>query len=196
MTSRICGLRPALLSIYVALGASALPPVTAADDASGPLEVSLDAGRVLGRAVGKEAPARSWLGIPYAAPPVGEKRWQPPGPVPAWPGVRGATAPGSACAQPGTDPAGKFLVVGSEDCLTLNVYAPAVAPRRPLPVMFWIHGGGQMYGSGADFDGSRLAAREEVVVITINYRLGPFGWFHHPAITARSWRAAGTTSCR
>jgi len=167
----------------MALGACTLARVAAADNAFAPLEVSLDSGRVRGRVVGKEVPARSWLGIPYAAAPVGERRWQAPWPASSWHSVRSATAPGPVCAQPGRDAAGKFQVVGSEDCLSLNVYAPAVAPRRPMPVMFWIHGGGQMYGSGAEFDGSHLAAREGVLVVTINYRLGPFGWFHHPAIT-------------
>lgn len=190
MTSRVSTIRPALLSICMALGACALSCGVAAEEASAPLAVSLDSGRVLGRAVVAQGPARSWQGMPYAAPPVGELRWRAPRPAAAWQGIRTAAAPGPVCAQPGKDAAGKFLVVGSEDCLTLNVFAPAGAPRRPLPVMFWIHGGGQMYGTGAEFDASNLAARAEVVVVTINYRLGPFGWFHHPAIT----RADGSTT--
>lgn len=126
--------------------------------------------------------ARAFLGIPYAAPPVGARRWQAPGPAPSWTGLRDATRPGAPCAQPGLDRAGALRVIGSEDCLTLNVYAPRGA-GRDLPVMVFIHGGGQMYGSGAQYDGARLAARQQVVVVTINYRLGLLGWFHHPAIT-------------
>jgi len=136
---------------------------------------------------------RVWRAIPYAAPPVGARRWRAPAPARAWSGVRPATGASTPCTQPYTDPTGGSRIVGSEDCLTLDVYAPAgpTRPRRPRPVMLWIHGGGQMYGTGASYDGSRLAARHDVVVVTINYRLGPFGWFHHPAITGAG---AGRTS--
>jgi para-nitrobenzyl esterase len=88
--------------------------------------------------------------------------------------------PGPACAQPGDE---ARPVVGSEDCLTLNVYAPPAARGPQWPVMVWIHGGANLWGRGADFDGSRLATRHGVVVVTVEYRLGPFGWFHHPAVT-------------
>lgn len=126
----------------------------------------------------------SFKGIPYAAPPVGQWRWRAPQPVKAWSGVRKADQVGALCMQKinptdngvGPPPA-------SEDCLTLNVFAPAAKPAKPLPVMFWIHGGGFSNGSGtaALYDGTELA-KQGVVVVTINYRLGRFGFFAHPAL--------------
>ena len=139
--------------------------------------------------------AHAWLGIPYAKPPVGALRWRAPEPLPAWQATRDALAFGSLCTQfasglGGDDTAPPGTPVGSEDCLFLNVYAPAVdataVPKggERLPVMMWIHGGGNTIGSASFYDGGNLAARENVVVVTVNYRLGPFGWFHHPAIGA------------
>ncbi|WP_396593370.1 carboxylesterase/lipase family protein [Brevundimonas sp. R86498] len=128
---------------------------------------------------------RAFRAIPYAAPPVGALRWRPPVPAPAWSGVREAGEPGAICIQP---PANGDPGVGplpmSEDCLTLDVWAPAEAVG-PLPVMVWIHGGGYNNGSGtaALYDGSNLA-RRGVVVVTINYRLGRLGFFDHPALAA------------
>jgi para-nitrobenzyl esterase len=119
--------------------------------------------------------------IPYAAPPVGPLRWRPPGPQPAWTGVRDATAFGPACFQPSAKPPQV-----SEDCLTLDIWAPAnLAPTQKAPVMVWIHGGAFIAGSGAEpfYDGTHFAERG-VVLITINYRLGRFGFFAHPALTA------------
>lgn len=127
----------------------------------------------------------AFKGLPYAAPPVGEWRWRPPAPVADWQGVRDATDYGAICIQP---PANGDPGVGplpmSEDCLTLNVWAP-VERDGPLPVMVWIHGGGYNNGSGtaALYDGSAIA-RRGVVVVTINYRLGRFGFFDHPALAA------------
>lgn len=124
-------------------------------------------------------------GIPYAAPPVGALRWRPPQAAIPWRGVREATVFGPACAQkPGNGPyalAGPF----SEDCLTLNISTPDVAARKPLPVMFWIHGGSARTGAGSEpmSDGTALA-RRGVVVVTINYRLDRLGWFAHPALSA------------
>jgi len=126
----------------------------------------------------------AFKGLPYAAPPVGDLRWRPPLPAAAWTEVRNATTYGAICIQP---PANGDPGVGplpmSEDCLTLNVWAPTDA--RNLPVMVWIHGGGYNNGSGtaALYDGSALA-RRGVVVVTINYRLGRLGFFDHPALAA------------
>lgn len=126
----------------------------------------------------------AFKGLPYAAPPVGPLRWRPPRPPAGWSGVRDATRPGALCTQP---PANGDPGVGpppmSEDCLTLNVWAPTDA--RGAPVMVWIHGGGYNNGSGtaALYDGSALA-RRGVVVVTINYRLGRLGFFDHPALAA------------
>jgi para-nitrobenzyl esterase len=128
----------------------------------------------------------SFKGIPYAAPPVGPLRWRAPQPVAPWTDVRAADKLGAICMQKidahdngvGPGPA-------SEDCLTLNVYAPAAQAAAPRPVMVWIHGGGFVNGSAtaALYDGSALA-RQGVVVVTVNYRLGRFGFFAHPALTA------------
>jgi para-nitrobenzyl esterase len=120
----------------------------------------------------------SYQGIPYAAPPTGERRWQAPQPAQAWTDVRDATRPGNQCAQAKLD--GSPGVQGSEDCLYLNVTRPATKGSKP--VMVWIHGGGFTNGSGNDYDGSRLAVGGDVVVVTINYRLGVFGFLGHPEL--------------
>lgn len=127
----------------------------------------------------------AWKGIPFAAPPVGSLRWRPPQPAALWSGVRQAHAVGPACPQPargdgagvGTPPA------QSEDCLTLNVFAPPGA--RALPVMVWIHGGAFRlgYGGAPLYDGTAFA-RQGVILVTLNYRLGLLGFFAHPALTA------------
>ncbi|MEZ5596779.1 MAG: carboxylesterase family protein [Pseudomonadales bacterium] len=129
------------------------------------------------------AGAHVWKGIPYAAPPVGALRWRAPEPPVAWSGVREALTSGSACPQLPSSLAGETVAtgrrtVGSEDCLYLNVFAPPQA--HGLPVMLWIHGGGNSIGTAATYDGSELALRHQVVVVAINYRLGPLGWFAHP----------------
>jgi para-nitrobenzyl esterase len=117
---------------------------------------------------------RQWLGVPYAAPPIGRLRWRPPAPVKSWRGMRQATHFGSPCLQAKTQ---YDVAQGSENCLYLNVYAPGThAGRARLPVMVWIHGGGFVNGSGNDFNGRFLAATARAIVVTINYRLGPFGW--------------------
>ncbi len=134
-----------------------------------------------------------WRGIPFAQPPVGKLRWRAPQALAAWDGSREALAFGSSCPQfaspiGGDDSADLGTPVGSEDCLFLNVYAPALAPDqvpsggKRLPVMFWIHGGGNTIGTSAFYNGGNLAASESVVVVTLNYRLGPFGWFRHPSL--------------
>ena len=132
----------------------------------------------------------AFLGIPFAAPPVGEKRWRAPQPVPRWNGVRAATAFGPACWQAVT-PEGfgpwsrEYVVQGevSEDCLTLNVWTSAPAARR-RPVLVWIHGGGFNSGSGAIpiYHGHALAKRG-IVVVTINYRVNVFGFLAHPELS-------------
>jgi para-nitrobenzyl esterase len=118
-------------------------------------------------------------GIPYAAPPVGKLRWLAPEKPTAWTGTRNASAYGPACEQQLT----AYPV--SEDCLTLNIFAPANATAASkLPVMVWIHGGAFTSGSGRDFDGSALVRTGNVIVVTINYRLGYFGFLAHPALSA------------
>jgi len=142
-----------------------------------------------GELVGFTNPAggHSWLGIPYAAAPVGVLRWRAPRPAAAWSGRREALTAGNACIQYGSLLAGVGKPgsrEGSEDCLYLNVYAPKLAPAdladARLPVVVWIHGGGNTSGHAAFYNGQMLAERERVLVVMINYRLGPFGWFVPP----------------
>ena len=117
-----------------------------------------------------------FLGIRYAAPPVGDMRWQPPQPVPAALATHKATAFGPHCAQPAS-PYG--VASNSEDCLYLNVFAPSgtrPANAKPLPVMLWIHGGALVVGESDSYDPVRLVTKGNVIVVTINYRLGYFGF--------------------
>lgn len=132
--------------------------------------------------------ARAWLGIPYAKPPVDDLRWKPPEKLERSPVRIEANRYGSDCIQYVSQLAGQSNsqeanITGSEDCLYLNVWSPPNAVE--LPVMLWIHGGGNSIGSGSLYNGANLAARNRVVVITINYRLGIFGWFHHPTLAQR-----------
>ncbi len=124
----------------------------------------------------------SFLGIPYAAPPVGPLRWMPPEPPEKWETVRDAGDFGDSCVQ--TNTFGVFATPSrSEDCLYLNVFAsPADARDGLRPVMIWIHGGGLINGRADDHDGRRLVSDGNVVVVSINYRLNVFGFFAHPAL--------------
>jgi para-nitrobenzyl esterase len=136
----------------------------------------------------------SYKNIPYAAAPIGSLRWRPPQPAPHWQGVRAADHWGAECMQE------KFaadMAVSSqpvnEDCLTLNVWVPNTADRK-IPVMVWLHGGGFVNGSASRelYDGTHLA-RSGVVVVTVNYRLGRFGFFAHPALTSEAQAKAEPT---
>ena len=152
---------------------------TACGEDLGPLDVELDTGVVHGADDGSGV--RSWLGIPYAAPPIGDLRWKPPQPALHWDGKREATMYGPKCPQNTVlTPGG-----GIEDCLSLNVWTPSPAPMN-APVMVWIHGGAFIFGSGGDafYAGSELARTHAVVVVSINYRLGGLGFFAHPALAA------------
>ena len=131
-----------------------------------------------------------YRGIPFAAPPVGVLRWRPPQPPAAWEGVRSAEKFGDMCPQTPRDSYPEWLkahfaaVDRSEDCLTLNIWTPTGRGTEALPVMFYIHGGNMKFGSGSYpvYDGSVLA-REGIVLVTINYRVGFLGRFAHPAMT-------------
>lgn len=128
-----------------------------------------------------------YRGIPYAKPPVGELRWQPPVKADSWQGVLDATQYKSEAAQTGY--LGVFATAGgSEDCLYLNVAVPEKQPGDPekLPVFVWFHGGALVVGSGSDYDPKLLAKEGRAIVVTINYRLGVFGYFAHPAIDSEN----------
>jgi para-nitrobenzyl esterase len=135
----------------------------------------------------------AYLGIPYAAPPLGDLRWRPPQPAPHWDGVRKADHFGTSCMQnqagsrlPWTE---EFMTQGpiGEDCLFLNVWTAAKNADARLPVMFWIYGGGFNEGSSAVavYDGTELA-RKDVVLVSVNYRVGPLGFLAHPELTKES----------
>jgi para-nitrobenzyl esterase len=130
---------------------------------------------------------RTFVGIPFAAPPVGSLRWQPPRLARPWHGVRDATVPGSPCPALPTIIAGDSSKGGStnEDCLYLNVSTPSRVRQR-LPVMVWIHGGGFVNGAGTDYDASVLTVKADAVVVTINYRLGPFGFLALPGLSGEA----------
>lgn len=135
---------------------------------------------------------QEFLGIPYAAPPIGARRWQPPARLVSWTGERDATKFGLPCYQPGSLSAfyDRSYTQMSEDCLTLNVWTRAEATDEALPVMVWVHGGALVMGSGIDYDGARLTAKG-VVLVTVNYRLGPFGFYAHPELSAEGGGTSG-----
>jgi len=149
--------------------------------------VTIFDGAVRGKATGT---VDEFLGIPYAAAPVGALRWRPPQPAARWSGVRDATKFAAHCAQLAT-PFG--VASSSEDCLYLNVFAPAGpkhGDKSQHPVMVWIHGGGLWLGASDDYDPAKLAA-DGTVVVTINYRLGALGFLAHRALADRPGGSSG-----
>ena len=162
-----------------------LTTCAAAASLAAPL-VETESGRVVGT---QSQEIAVFKGLPYAAPPVGALRWRAPQPAVAWSGARDASKAGNSCPQKralslegGGDPG-----TLAEDCLTLNVFTPRAETAERLPVMVWLHGGALIFGSGGLplYDGSVLA-RQGVVVVTLNYRLGPLGFFVHPAIESET----------
>ena len=154
--------------------------------------VKIDSGRLSGA---EKEGVKSFLGIPYAAPPTGDLRWRAPQPVKPWQGVRPATEFGPVCRQI----AAWVKMPQSEDCLTLNVWAPAKKPGRPYPVLVWIHGGALMNGHGSEWgpDGGKSIVQKGVILVSINYRLGVFGFFPHPELgTEAPDHAAGNQGFR
>jgi para-nitrobenzyl esterase len=166
--------------------AAAAPAVAqTSPQATGPV-VRAPAGAVRGQS---EAGLRVFRGIPYALPPVGARRWRPPSPMPQWGGIRDADSFGPACVQPQRESLSNIYsnhpMPMSEDCLTLNIWAPTEARRAP--VIVWIHGGALWSGANREalYDGARMAERG-VIVVSINYRLGVLGWLAHPGLSAES----------
>ena len=144
--------------------------------------VSIDTGKIEGVADGN---VLSFKGIPYASPPVGVLRWRAPQPAAHWTGTRKADAYGHDCMQvPFPEDSAPLRTTPSEDCLYVNVWRPAEASNKPLPVMVWIYGGGYVIGgtSPAIYDGSAFA-RQGVILVSLNYRLGRFGFFAFPSLT-------------
>jgi para-nitrobenzyl esterase len=184
--------------IYQATSFSNLALPTAITTSSSEPVVQIGAGTLRGSVAGS---AFAFRGIPYARPPTGELRWQPPQPPLPWQGVREALQPGSACTQrtsgltPFIAPMAQAYganfeqppIKSSEDCLYLDVWVPAWPVKRTLPVMVWLHGGSNTVGSGTQstYDGVSLA-RHGVLLVTLNYRLGVMGFFSHPELTAES----------
>ena len=154
-----------------------------------PETIAVDGGKVSGVLLGENKDVRAFKGIPYAKPPVGPLRWKPPQAVEGWEGIRQCNEFGSVCMQPGI-----FKAMGmdlgekfSEDCLSLNVWTAAKNENAKLPVMVWIHGGGNVAGGSTlpVNDGESLA-RQGVVLVSLNYRLGIFGYFAHPMLSKES----------
>ena len=183
------GLGMLLLLMIVACSEEEPPSPIVVIDSESARELSL--GSVVGSL--SEDGAHVWRGIPFAEAPVGNLRWRAPLPAKAWDGTLEALDFGSPCIQ-FSGPGGRSEGLedtdtrGSEDCLTLNIFAPpATAEEVPtgdarLPVMVWIHGGGNTIGDALLYDASLLAVQQDVVVVTIHYRLGVLGWFAHPAL--------------
>ena len=150
-------------------------------------EVKISDGKLLG-VYDAAAKVYSFKGVPYAAPPTGNLRWQPPQPASKWKGVKDAKAFGSRCMQAKLFDDMIFRDPGpSENCLTVNVWTSDLSKSAKLPVMFWIHGGGFAAGASSEprQDGGNLAKRG-VVVVSLNYRLNIFGFFSHPELTSES----------
>lgn len=177
---RSTGLAATLLALQIAAPSVAKPEASQ-------LRATVQQGTLVGE---EEAGIRKFLNIPYAAPPVGDLRWREPAAPVSWQGERDAREFGPACIQGIPTRMPDFPI--SEDCLTLNIWAPT-AQSEPLPVMVWIHGGGFTYGTGRDpnFEGANLA-RKGVLLVTINYRLGTLGFMAHPELSKESpHRASG-----
>jgi para-nitrobenzyl esterase len=160
--------------------------------------VQVEGGVIVG-AVGADGAVTHYLGVPFAAAPVAGLRWRPPQSVVPWQGVLETVHAAPACPQPLPPPGSfyqkEFFLTSerqSEDCLYLNLWTPARAPNERLPVMVWFYSGGFVQGSGSlpSFDGEALAHRG-VIVVTINYRLGPLGFRH-----CRRWTRRARTMCR
>jgi len=165
----------------LALGALAAFALASGPAQAEPARIKVETGILVGDA---HDGVGAWRNVPFAAPPVGELRWRPPAPAARWTGERDATHNGVSCPQPmtasGAPNGGGANGPTSEDCLQLNVFAPTAA--RKAPVMVWIHGGSHRTGAGWVYDGTNFA-RDGVVLVSINYRLGPLGYFAHPALT-------------
>ena len=175
------------VTVVLTVGCSGHPPPRATSSrfplpsSRFPLLVTTDRGTVRG-VISADGQVADFLGIAYAAPPVGALRWRPPQPVAAWTGVRAADHHDKVCAQP---PSGDGPGSISEDCLYINLQRPALGDtRQRLPVYVYIHGGGLTTGDGSYFNMAKIVRETGVIGVTFNYRLGAFGFLAHPGLLA------------
>lgn len=152
--------------------------------------VTIDEGTLEGIALPALPNGGAFLGIPYSAQPVGNLRWKPPQPPPSWSGVRMLTQYGPACPQVPSSWLPEMLgiqkMATNEACLYLNVWTPEISATSKLPVLVWVHGGGNVEGSGEWPPLGPTLAQHGIVVVSFNYRLGAFGFFVHPALSRES----------
>jgi len=151
---------------------------------SEPPTVTLQAGVLEGTHFGSMPNEVAFLGVPYAAPPLGALRWKPPHPVNKWTGTRRATQFGPVCPQ--LPAAWLPYIAGNEDCLYLNIWTTQLSADAKLPVIVFFHGGGNKQGYSQLIPLGPTLSRLGVIVVSANYRLGPFGFLAHPALTAES----------
>jgi para-nitrobenzyl esterase len=172
------------------IGKAALAALTAFALLGSTAEASVDtqSGAVRGVSQGR---SEAFLGLPYAAPPVRERRFAPPAAPAKWKGERVADRQSPACLQ--FEPTGvREEQAVSEDCLYLDVYRPRGAkPKSKLPVLVWFHGGGNTQGTGVIYGGGTMAAKTDTIVVTVNYRLGALGFLAHPALSAQTKGGSG-----
>ena len=169
----------ALSFLLLSMSCSSGPPAPPPD---GPTIITTDKGVVQGVATDQ---VREWLGIPYAAAPVGPLRFAPPLPAAAWNAPRDVNAAGHECPQLNFGATPSLVAGSAEDCLYVNVWAPRAAVTN-APVFVWIYGGGFTQGSGGDrmYNGEALAEQTGAIIVTFNYRLGALGWISHPELAA------------
>jgi para-nitrobenzyl esterase len=165
------------------------PTTSGGGDEAQPLLITTDKGPVEGSLAGS---TRVFLGIPYAAPPVGQLRWKSPAPAAAWTDTLKANQLGRPCPQLSVL-SGAIDSTSGEDCLTLNIWTPSSVDAASAPVLVWIHGGAFVFGSNREpaYDGQALSEATGAIVVNINYRLGPLGFLAHPALKAEGHPSTG-----
>jgi para-nitrobenzyl esterase len=189
MEPRRRGLRVVAMiaSVVAVTGVVMTSPATAAEGVEGPL-VRTASGLLRGVV---EPGHQAFLGVPYARPPIKDRRFRPPVPARKWSGIRAADRQAPACLQ--FEPTGvREGQATSEDCLYLDLYRPKGARRgQKRPVMVWWHGGGWTQGTGVIYGGGSMAAETGAIVVSINYRLGALGFLAHPALSAETRLGSG-----